>query len=562
MKHIFKNTLAILNHQERRRLGVLAILDILISIMDIVFLALLVFIIHFYTQAGEAGRAPFLPSWLRDDHSLLLITLFLLLFSTKNLLGFLIYRAQCRFICRVATRLSHDKLMQYQAGEYAAYINIDSAAHTRKISHEPTEFCQHIMGGLQQIVTQTVLIVCTIVAMIIYNATIFLFLFIILLPPVIAIFYLIKNRLRSMRAHAKTSIEKSLQYLQEAVSGYVESNIYNKNDFFLQRYVRRQQQFNKYLADLLIAQGIPTRMIEVFALLGLFTLVALNKWNGGAGSTTLVTVGAFMAAAYKIIPGIVKILNLGSQVRTYEFTMHDLLPANSTTAAPPAVTATAASIDTIRSIRFEQVHFSYDRQPVLSNCSFTMEPGDLLGISGPSGKGKTTIVNLLLGFLAPEQGNIFINQAPADAMARRTYWQRIAYVKQQSFLMHDTLLRNIILDEDAYNEKRLQCALHSTGLSALVKSLPAGLDTLVAENGKNISGGQRQRIALARALYKNADLVVLDEPFNELDEASEIMLLQHFRELARAGKMIILITHHKNSLSFCTKTISLDAGPY
>jgi ABC-type bacteriocin/lantibiotic exporter with double-glycine peptidase domain len=559
LKHIFKNTLAILHQQERQRLGVLAILDILISVMDIVFLALLVFIIHFYTQAG-AGAASFLPGWLRNDHSLLLITLFLLLFSTKNLFGFLVYRALCRFICRVATRLSRDKLMQYQAGAYAAYINIDSAAHTRKISHEPTEFCQHIMGGLQQIVTQTVLIVLSIVAMIMYNATIFLFLFIILLPPVIAIFYLIKNRLRSMRIHAKTSIEKSLQYLQEAVSGFVESNIYNKNDFFLQRYVSCQQQFNKYLADLLIAQGIPSRMIEVFALLGLFTLVALNKWSGGAGSTTLVTVGAFMAAAYKIIPGIVKILNLGSQVRTYEFTIHDLLPANTAAVAASAAmpATTPAPANTIQAIRFEQVHFSYERQPIVNNLSFTLEPGDLLGISGPSGKGKTTIVNLLLGFLAPAQGHIFINNAPAGAAAGRAWWQRIAYVKQQSFLIHDTLLRNIILDEKTYDEKRLQCALQSTGLAALVASLPGGLDTLVAENGKNISGGQRQRVALARALYKNADLIILDEPFNELDEASEITLLQHFQQLAQAGKMIILITHHRNSLSFCTKTISLD----
>lgn len=560
MKHIIKSTLAILTPGERKRLGLLSLLDIIISLMDILFLALLVFIIHIYTQPGGTGRFSLLPSWLPDGNSLLLIALFLLLFSTKNGLGFLIYRAQCRFICRVATRLSRDKLRQYQADAYSSYINIDSAAHIRKISYEPTEFCQHIMGGLQQIITQIALITLTIAAMIIYNAKIFLFLFVILLPPVIAVFYLIKNRLRSVRTNAKTSIEKSQQHLQEAVSGFVESNIYNKNDFFLQRYIGHQQRFNKYLADLLIAQGIPTRMIEVFALLGLSTLVAMNKWSGGAGSTTIVTVGAFMAAAYKIIPGIVKILNLGSQVKTYEFTLPDLLPSKlSMTAAPVGPATVPAPADTIRSIRLEQVYFAYGQQRVLHNFSFSIKPGDFLGLSGYSGKGKTTILNLLLGFLPPEQGNIFVNDAPANAAALRLYWHNISYVKQQSFLIHDTFLRNIILDEKTYDEKRLHCALRATGLVPLLDSFPRKLDTIIAENGKNISGGQRQRIILARALYKEADLIVLDEPFNELDEASETALLHHFQQLARTGKMIILITHNKSSLSFCTKTISLDA---
>jgi ABC-type bacteriocin/lantibiotic exporter with double-glycine peptidase domain len=105
----------------------------------------------------------------------------------------------------------------------------------------------------------------------------------------------------------------------------------------------------------------------------------------------------------------------------------------------------------------------------------------------------------------------------------------------------------------------LQWAIRSAGLSSLVDSFPEGLDKVINENGKNISGGQRQRIAIARALYKDADLILLDEPFNELDEGSECDLLHCFRDLTRRGKSVILITHNKKSLSFCNKTISLDA---
>jgi ABC-type bacteriocin/lantibiotic exporter with double-glycine peptidase domain len=98
----------------------------------------------------------------------------------------------------------------------------------------------------------------------------------------------------------------------------------------------------------------------------------------------------------------------------------------------------------------------------------------------------------------------------------------------------------------------------STGLLPFITKFPEGIQKIITENGKNISGGQRQRITIARALYKNADLIILDEPFNELDEESEMALLSHFKQLANAGKMVLLITHNRTSLSFCNKIISLD----
>ena len=134
----------------------------------------------------------------------------------------------------------------------------------------------------------------------------------------------------------------------------------------------------------------------------------------------------------------------------------------------------------------------------------------------------------------------------------------MAYVRQQTFFIHDTLLRNITLGESGHDQKKLQYATQISGLDTFIAQYPEGLDKMIMENGKNISGGQQQRISIARALYRNADLILLDEPFNELDETSEISLLEHFRELAQQGKLIILITHNKKSLSYCTKIISLD----
>ncbi|HTI07197.1 MAG TPA: ABC transporter ATP-binding protein [Puia sp.] len=561
MLHVIRKIALVLTREEKRRMGILFLLDLVISIADIAFLALLLLIIQVYTgSAVQAGRFSLLLAGWAGAHSVLLILIFFLLFSGKNLAGFLIFRAQCRFQFRVAARISRNKLIRYQHGDYSDYINIDSSVHIREVSYEPLEFCQHVLGGVQQIITQTVLIALAIGGILLFNASLFFLILVILLPPVAIIFYLIKRKMSAVRGSARISSEKSLQHLQEALSGFVESNIYDKNEIFLNRFLLHQQRYSRYLSNQTIVQGIPSRMIEIFALLGVVILIAMGKGGGGTEPTTVITIGVFMAAAYKIIPGIVKILSLSGQINTYAFTLENLAAkARDMNDGPGVVPAKRSGI---RSLRFNDIRFSYGDQRVLEQFNLSVTAGDFVGIAGPSGKGKTTILNLLLGFLTPDAGEIRMNDEMTDAELRKEYWPAIAYVRQQSFLIHDTILNNIILHDYPCDKQRLQAAIETAGLQSLIDSFPEKADKIIMENGRNISGGQRQRIALARALYKKADLIVLDEPFNELDEKSENILLTQFVRLARTGKLIILITHNKKSLSFCNKVVSLEEEVY
>ena len=134
----------------------------------------------------------------------------------------------------------------------------------------------------------------------------------------------------------------------------------------------------------------------------------------------------------------------------------------------------------------------------------------------------------------------------------------MAYVKQTTFLLHDSILHNITLYKEDIDEKKLAEIISVSGLTTWISQLPDGIHTIITENGKNISGGQRQRIAIARALFKDAPIVILDEPFNELDETSEMELLNYFKQLSRAGKIVLLVTHHSGSLSFCDNIIFLN----
>jgi ABC-type multidrug transport system fused ATPase/permease subunit len=550
MKHLPAQIIRILTRDEKKTSRWLLLSDLVVSIADIVFLALLLVIIQYYTGTGPAGKLSFLPAKLSDGHSLALIITFFLLFSGKNLAGFFVYRAQCKFLFRVASRISRDKLTQYLEGGYQDYINTDSAVHIREVSYAPLEFCQHVLGGSQQMITQGILILLAIAGIVFFNARLFFLLLVILLPPVFALSWILKGKLHSVRKNAQRSSEKSLQHLQEALAGYVESNIYDRNDVFLDRFLHHQRKYNSYLSGAIILQGAPVRFIEVFALLGVVVLIILHQWSGTAGNSAVITIGVFMAAAYKIIPGIVKILNLSGQINTYAFTLQRL-PAGDEAGIKKDKTAEVAGI---KSVRMEDIDLSYNGQYVLKGLGLEMQAGDFLGIEGPSGKGKTTIINVLLGFLKPEKGKVVINGN--DSM-KEEYWKRIAYVKQQSFLIHDSIRNNITLNGAACDEMRLSKVIDAVGLAGVIDAFPQQLDTMIMENGRNISGGQRQRIVLARALYKDADLIILDEPFNELDEAAECALLRYFRQLAQAGKMVILITHNRKSLSFCNKIISL-----
>ena len=530
-------------------------LDIIISIADILFLIALLWIIQFYINPGSNSSLSFLPAWLVDRQSVFIIAVFFFLFGMKNLAGFLVSRSHYRYLGGVAIRISQNNLSQYQQSEFEQFINKDSSSFIRNIAFQPFEFCQYLLSGVQQIITQSFLIALTAAAIIFFNAKLFLLLLIILLPPVTVIFYFIKNRLDKTKKEIQVANERSFQFLLDALKGYVESNIYNRNEFFMQRFIHSRKIFSKALFESISIQNIPARFIEIFAEMGLFILIAIASWSGVADSNTLITMGAFMAAAYKIIPGIVKIINASGQLRAYEFAAADLTEQVKIKNSGNGKSHSQA----INSIEFKNISFSFASRPVLKNFNLSLNKGDLTGISGDSGIGKTTVINLLLGFLKPETGNIFFNNEPVSGDEIKKYWPQISYVRQQPFFIFDTISRNITLEEEGYNKDKLDNAIAVSGLAEFIAASPEGLNKIITENGKNISGGQQQRIAIARALYKDADLVLLDEPFNELDEASVVSILGHFRKMADTGKIVILVTHDKLSLSYCNKIISLGA---
>ena len=554
MRNIIKNIFRILDTDEKKNFRKLIVSDVIISILDISFLAILLFVVRFYTDPKTISLPDYFPAAIRDQYNLLLIIIFFILFSIKNFFGFSVMRKQQKFVYDIATRLSQRQLQNYLKGSYTDYVSIDSSVQIRKISQMPIEFGHYVLAGLQQIISQSILILFTLIAIFIYNPILLPLLFGILGPPLILTGFIMKKKLNHVRQLAKTSGERALQHLKEALAGFIECNLSDRKNFFSQRFESSQSKFNSFLADQQVIQNMPSRLIEVFAILGLFLLIFINSFLSPDHSVEVITIAAFIAAAYKIIPGIVKVLNCGGQLKTYAFTTAELLPGKDNVTEK----ATRKANPTIQCLAFHNVSFRYNGKPVIDNFSLCILKGKFVGITGQSGKGKTTIINLLLGFLDTGEGTININEIPTTSEDRKAYWKRISYVKQEPFVLHDTILNNITLGEEFHSNEHLAKVIKVTNLEKLVGNQNEEIATLINEDGKNISGGQRQRIAIARALYKKSDLIILDEPFNELDRISENQLLIFFKSLAHSGKIVMLITHNKESLSFCDHIISLD----
>ncbi len=449
--------------------------------------------------------------------------------------------------------MSGKNLLLYLEGKYTDYAQVNSSVFVRKIGHHPSEFAHYVLSGVQQIITEGLLILLTAIALLIINAKILLVISIVLVPAILILRYITKQTLSAIRKNVKTASENNLQNLKEALSGFVESNIYDKNEIFINRYMQFQDKLNTYLGDLQIAQGMPSRFFEVFAVFGLFTLIALSRFTSFAEIADLFTLGAFMAGAYKVIPGISRIVNLISQVKTYQYTLNDLIQEPN----KKPVEQKSGNNESLDSIEFKNVSFNYKDNTLLDHINFKINKGSFIGISGNSGKGKTTVIKLLFGFLSPKKGDILFNNRCTNEAERKAFWNKITYVKQEAFIVHDSILNNVVLFEENYDSKKLNCTIEATGLNLLVNQFTEGIEKIITENGKNISGGQRQRIAIARALYKEADLIVLDEPFNELDEQSTIAMLHYFKTLSLQGKIIVLVTHDANSFSFCDNVITL-----
>jgi ABC-type multidrug transport system fused ATPase/permease subunit len=217
----------------------------------------------------------------------------------------------------------------------------------------------------------------------------------------------------------------------------------------------------------------------------------------------------------------------------------------------------------VTDLELSDVHYTYPATPreALAGLSVTLRAGEVVGVVGPSGGGKSTLGQILLGLRYPSSGQLLVNGVPSPHYSAEAWYRRVVHVPQQPHLLHGTVAENVALFDPAVSEPAIWTALHQVGLEEFVRGLPDGLETPIGPATRALSGGQLQRLAIARALARRPDVIVLDEPTSALDVDSENVVQEALAGLRdHADLLIVVIAHRVSTLAMCDRILVLDQG--
>ena len=351
---------------------------------------------------------------------------------------------------------------------------------------------------------------------------------------------------------------KIIQHLQQGFGGVKDVKILGRENYFVNQYSDHLDGNANVLRRFSLAQAIPRFGLEILMMIGLASLVSTMVLSGQELTGILPVLGLFGAAAFRLLPAVNRSI-LSAQTINLNRPLVDGVAADLglsiSTTSTKSVHGHLAS-----SISVENLSFSYETSTTqaLTGVSIDIARGEAVGLVGPSGSGKSTLVDILLGLLEPTSGRVLVDGN--DIRENLRGWQdQIGYVPQSIFLTDDTLRRNVAfgLPKGEIDDDAVKSAIRSAQLEDFVSSLPDGLDTIVGERGVRLSGGQRQRIGIARALYNNPDVLVLDEATSSLDTETEHGVMQAVQAL-QGEKTVIIVAHRLSTVEYCDRLYRLE----
>jgi ATP-binding cassette, subfamily B, bacterial PglK len=360
-----------------------------------------------------------------------------------------------------------------------------------------------------------------------------------------------------------------MQGTSEVSQGIKELKTLGKEAFFLDSVNQSADLVARSALRLNLYSIFPKNIIEVILISFIVLIISLSLSSEGSLGTTLSILGIFAASMIRIAPLVSQLqANINSlifgrnsisllaeimrnQGTNTDIYSNDVIENNR---------KDKALHSPFQSLVLDNVSYTYPNSDIqsLKNISLRIDKGDFIGLVGPSGAGKTTLVDVILGFLKPSSGLLQFNQA--DAHKEINKWRSYcAYLPQEIFLIDGTLEQNITLERTKVDSSNLASALKLSKLESLVNDLPNGLDTGLGDKGVRLSGGQKQRVAIARSIYNKREVLILDESTSALDSATEKAVIEEILTL-RNEKTIIAIAHRISTLKECNKIFKIMDG--
>ena len=349
----------------------------------------------------------------------------------------------------------------------------------------------------------------------------------------------------------------------EGLGGVKDLLILGKTSFYIENYNTKNYARARLMSNQATVSNIPRIYLEFISIAGLVSFIILLIYKGESTSGLITTLGVFVAATFRMIPSINRIIAAIQSLKYYE-TSIDLIHKELKLKNNQTSALTQSKVYDFESkVEFKNVSFYYKKnKKILNGVNFEIQKGQTIGVIGESGSGKSTFVDLFIGLYEPTQGEIIIDGAPGIQI-NQSWRNNIGYVSQSIYLIDDSILNNIAVGVSVtdINIDRVFDILKNIKLESFVNELEHGIHTRVGERGVQLSGGQKQRIGIARALYYNPKILILDEATSALDSETETEVINYINSI-KVDRTVIMIAHKLSTLESCDNILKLSKGQF
>ncbi|OWF66883.1 lipid A export permease/ATP-binding protein MsbA [Polynucleobacter hirudinilacicola] len=425
-----------------------------------------------------------------------------------------------------------------------------------------------IMGGMLISLVRDSLTVIGLMGYLIYLNWQLTMVVLIIFPVIALIMSKINKRLRSLNREQQTLTSELAYIVEEAAAGYKIMKVHGAEQYEMSRFLEKAERLRQFALKSAVAGGLNQPITQLIASMALSIVLVIALMQSATEGTTVGGFAAFVTAMMLVISPLKHLADINQPLQrglTAAEMIFGLMDEPFEEAEERR--QNMKSLDKAKGgIRFEDVGFSYEqeagRQDALHKINLTIKPGEIVAFVGPSGGGKSTLVNLLPRFYKPSSGHIFLDDIPLEDIILADIRKQIAFVSQDVILFNDTIAANVAYGaagQEGIDRGRAMEALEAANLGALIKELPEGIDSMIGDNGNRLSGGQRQRLAIARAIYKNAPILILDEATSALDSESERQV-QDALDRLMAGRTTLVIAHRLSTIEHADRIVVLEHG--
>lgn len=488
------------------------------------------------------------------DQILLILIIILTIYITKVFFYIFGHYYLSSKVYQIGASIGNKMLTKYIQAPFQFHIYKNSSYMIRNIYKEANEFIENIIRPGFYLINDILILSGILFFLLIIDPQKFIVL-IIFSIAIFLIFFSIKKIFILYGSKRQFYDETRLNHLQNILKSIKEIKIYRREDYFFKKFQNDNNNNYFYAGKNLFLSNIPRIVIEVIVIACLIIFLLFSMVNHtNLKDIDLEVSMLFLAALIRFVPLVSRINQSLNSMRYGQATLnliHDELDNFNI-----VKNEKDNNYDFKNSIKFKDINFQFinSKKNIFNkNLNFEFKKGDLIKIIGQSGSGKTTLSHLLIGFLKPSSGQIFIDDISHDHLKKKWMFN-IGLVSQNIYLFNDTIKNNIVFGNNIVNEEKLKSALKAVNLNYKESFF---LDNMISENGKNLSGGEVQRIAIARAIYNDAELIIFDEPTSNLD-AENTQIIERLIKSLRKNKTVVVISHDANLFLDSELTIELN----